>query len=72
MNKEQLEAFAREAAKTIRSRTMTFEQCSLMSPRKQRLMPSWTIILACSKHQLSEAENSCNGYAIKLPKTEDS
>jgi len=73
MNKEQLEAFAREAAKTIKTESdlNDFRQMLTKVTVETALNAELDDHLGYSKHQSSEADNSRNGYTSKLLKTED-
>jgi len=73
MNKEQLEAFAREAAKTIKTESdlNDFRQMLTKVTVETALNAELDDHLGYNKHQSSEADNSRNGYSSKLLKTED-
>jgi len=73
MNKEQLEAFAREAAKTIKTESdlNDFRRMLTKVTVETALNAELDDHLGYSKHQPSDAENSRNGYTSKLLKTED-
>jgi len=73
MNKEQLEAFAREAAKTIKTEgdLNDFRRMLTKVTVETALNAELDDHLGYSKHQPSDADNSRNGYTSKLLKTED-
>jgi len=73
MNKEQLEAFAREAAKTIKTESdlNDFRQMLTKVTVETALNAELDDHLGYNKHQPSDADNSRNGYSSKLLKTED-
>jgi len=73
MNKEQLEAFAREAAKTIKTESdlNDFRQMLTKVTVETALNAELDDHLGYNRHQPSDVENSRNGYTSKLLKTED-
>lgn len=73
MNKEQLEAFAREAAKTIKTESdlNDFRQMLTKVTVETALNAELDDHLGYDKHQPSGADNSRNGYTNKVLKTED-
>lgn len=73
MNKEQLEAFAREAAKSIKTESdlNDFRQMLTKVTVETALNAELDDYLGYDKHQPSGADNSRNGYTNKVLKTED-
>lgn len=73
MNKEQLEAFAREAAKTIKTESdlNDFRQMLTKVTVETALNAELDDHLGYDKHQPSGADNSRNDYTNKVIKTED-
>jgi len=73
MNKEQLEAFAREAAKTIKTESdlNDFRRMLTKVTVETALNAELDDHLGYGKHQSSDADNSRNGYTSKHLKTED-
>jgi len=73
MNKEQLEGFAREAAKTIKSESdlNDFRIILTKVTVETALNAELDEHLGYGKHQSSDADNSRNGYTSKHLKTED-
>ncbi len=73
MNKEQLEAFAREAAKAIKSEgdLNDFRQMLTKVTVEAALNAELDDHLGYDKHQPSESSNSRNGYTSKTLRTED-
>jgi len=73
MNKEQLEAFAREAAKTIKTEgdLNDFRRMLTKVTVETALNAELDEHLGYGKHQSSDADNSRNGYTSKHLKTED-
>ena len=73
MNKEQLEAFAREAAKTIKTESdlNDFRRMLTKVTVETALNAELDDHLGYDKHQSSDAANNRNGYTSKLLKTED-
>lgn len=73
MNKKELEAFAREAAKTIKTESdlNDFRQMLTKVTVETALNAELDDHLGYSKHQSSDSSNSRNGYGSKTLKTED-
>ncbi len=73
MNKEQLEAFAREAAKTIKTESdlNDFRRMLTKVTIETALNAELDDHLGYDKHQPSSTDNSRNGYSRKTLKTED-
>jgi transposase-like protein len=73
MNKKELEAFAREAAKTIKTESdlNDFRQMLTKVTVETALNAELDDHLGYSKHQSSDSRNSRNGYGSKTLKTED-
>lgn len=73
MNKEQLEAFAREAAKTIKTESdlNDFRKMLTKVTVETALNAELDDHLGYDRHQPSGADNSRNGYSNKVLKTED-
>jgi len=73
MNKEQLEAFAREVAIAIKTESdlNDFRQMPTKVTVETALNVELDDHLGYNKHQPSDADNSRNGYSSKLLKTED-
>ena len=73
MNKEQLEAFAREAAKGIKTENdlNDFRQMLTKITVETALNAELDDHLGYDKHQPSESSNSRNGYTSKTVHTED-
>ncbi len=73
MNKEQLEALARKAAKTIKTEgdLNDFRQMLSKVTVEAALNVELDDHLGYDKHQPSEVDNSRNGYTSKQLKTED-
>jgi len=73
MNKEQLEGFAREAAKTIKSESdlNDFRIILTKVTVETALNAELDEHLGYGKHQSSDADNSRNGYTSKHLKNED-
>ncbi len=73
MNKEQLEAFAREAAKSIKTESdlNDFRQMLTKVTIETALNAELDDHLGYDKHQPSSTDNSRNGYSRKTLKTED-
>lgn len=73
MNKAELEAFAREAAKTIKTEKdlNVFSQMLTKITVEAALNAELDEHLGYSKYQQSEGENSRNGFSRKTLKTED-
>ena len=73
MNKEQLEAFAREAAKSIKTESdlNDFRQILTKVTVETALNAELDDHLGYDKHQPSESSNSRNGYTSKTLRTED-
>lgn len=73
MNKKELEAFAREAAKSIKSESdlNDFRQMLTKVTVETALNAELDDHLGYGRHQQSESSNSRNGYSRKTLKTED-
>tara|TARA_R110001592_G_scaffold363400_1_gene688204 strand:- start:60634 stop:61842 length:1209 start_codon:yes stop_codon:yes gene_type:complete len=73
MNKKELEAFAREAAKSIKSESdlNDFHQMLTKVTVETALNAELDDHLGYGRHQQSESSNSRNGYSRKTLKTED-
>ena len=73
MNKSELEAFAREAAKSIKTETdlNNFSQMLTKITVEAALNAELDNHLGYSKHEPSSTENSRNGFSSKTIKTED-
>lgn len=73
MNKKELEAFAREAAKSIKSESdlNDFRQMLTKVTVETALNAELDDLLGYGRHQQSESSNSRNGYSRKTLKTED-
>lgn len=73
MNKKQLEAFAREAAKTLKTEKdlSDFSQMLTKITIEAALNAELDDHLGYEKHVLSDNPNSRNGYSTKTLKTED-
>lgn len=73
MNKKELEAFAREAAKSIKSESdlNDFRQMLTKVTVETALNAELDDHLGYGRHQQSESSNSRNGYSRKILKTED-
>lgn len=73
MNKEQLEAFARDAAKSIKTESdlNDFRQILTKVTIETALNAELDDHLGYGKYQSAPADNSRNGYSRKTTKTED-
>ena len=73
MNKEQLEAFAREAAKTIKTESdlNDFRQMLTKVTVETALIAELDDHFGYEKHTPKESSNSRNGYSKKTLRTED-
>lgn len=73
MNKKELEAFAREAAKSIKSESdlNDFRQMLTKVTVETALNAELDDHLGYGRHEQSESSNSRNGYSRKTLKTED-
>lgn len=73
MNKKQLEAFAREAAKSLKTEKdlSDFSQMLTKITVEAALNAELDDHLGYEKHELSNTSNSRNGYSTKTLKTED-
>src|SRR5690554_6894619 len=73
MNRKELEAFAREAAKSLKTEKdlNAFSQMVNKITVEAALNAELDEHLGYDRHQASDAENSRNGYSSKILKTED-
>lgn len=73
MNRKELEAFAREAAKSLKTEKdlNAFSQMLTKITVEAALNAELDEHLGYDRHQASDAENSRNGYSSKILKTED-
>ncbi len=73
MNKKELEAFAREAAKTIKTEKdlNNFRQMLTKVTVETALNTELDEHLGYERHEASDASNSRNGYSSKILRTED-
>ena len=73
MNKQELEAFAREAAKGIKSEKdlNDFRQMLMKVTIETALNAELDEHLGYEKHQPSDSSNSRNGYSCKTLRTEE-
>ncbi|MFO7594260.1 MAG: transposase, partial [Pseudomonadota bacterium] len=73
MNKQELEAFAREAAKSIKTENdlNEFRQMLTKVTIETALNAELDAHLGYEKHQISDTPNSRNGHTSKTLRTED-
>ena len=73
MNRKELEAFAREAAKSLKTEKdlNAFSQMLTKITVEAALNAELDEHLGYDRHQASDAENSRIGYSSKILKTED-
>jgi transposase-like protein len=73
INREELEAFAKKAAKSIKTEKDLSDFCQQLAKItiETALNAELEHHLSYAKHEISNSENSRNGYSLKTVKTED-